>query len=142
MVITESVLLYISVNDVVPNSKATYPNVEKLTEHFLKEKALSKEELQKILQAYVLAGTDLRMMQRLIDHGADVNYSYVGGDKLLRMAHENPAVTKLLIKNSASLTGLEQQFFKDIDPNFAKSEAFMHASMQHNSNALSKPEIS
>lgn len=134
MAITESVL-YISVSDVDPTQKDTYPDVVELTQSFLKDKPLSKEALQRTLQAYVLAGSKLDCIKFLIDHGADVNYSYAGGDKLLRMAHQNgnSAVINLLLKNSAALTNPEQKFFRDIDPDFARSNAFVLASAAQHS---------
>lgn len=135
---TESVL-YISVSGVDPNQEDTYPNATELTQSFLKDKPLSKEALQRTLQAYVLAGTNLENIQLLIDNGADVNYSYTGGDKLLHMAYQNGnnAVINLLLKNSASLTTSEQEFFKDIDPGFARSNAFALASTAQRSKVSS-----
>jgi len=104
MAITKERVLYISINGVDPSQKPTYPDPVKLMKRFLEEKPLSDEALQKTLQAYVLAGINLEAIQLLIDRGADVNYSYTGGDKLLRMADKNgnTAVTELLLKNSAS----------------------------------------
>lgn len=122
-------VLYISVNGVDPSQRPTYPDPLKLTKIFLEEKPLSDEALHKTLQAYVLAGTNLDTIQLLIDKGADVNYTYAGGDKLLRMAYKNgnSAVTKLLLENLASLTASEKEFFMDIDPGFAKSIGFLKA---------------
>jgi ankyrin repeat protein len=122
-------VLYISVSSVNPSQKATYPDAAALTKGFLKEKPLSDEALQKILQAYVLAGTHPDIIKLLIENGADVNYSYTGGDKLLRMAHQNgnTAVTNLLLKEFASLTDAEKRFFRDIDPEFANSVGFLKA---------------
>jgi len=122
-------VLHIVVNDVNPTQKVRYVDVAELTQQFLSKTPISTEQLQETLKAYVLAGTNLKTIELLIQHGADVNYTYTGGDKLLHMAYQNgnTAVTNLLLKNSAAFTSQEKKFFLDIDPEFASSVGFLKA---------------
>src|SRR5688572_15270688 len=129
MAITKEHVLYISVNSINPDPNVTYPNAVELVEKFL-QKPLSDEALQDLLKVHVVAGTNIEAIQLLIDAGADVNYTYTGGSKLLFMAHknDNPEVVKILLKNGASFTPKEQEFFQDIDPVFASIPGLIKAS--------------
>jgi hypothetical protein len=120
--------LYITVSDIELRQDATYPDALQLIEQFQKQAPLELEKLQTTLQMNVLAGTNTDIIQSLINNGADVNYTYTGGDKLLRMAYKDPIIADFLLKNGAILTSSEQDFFRDIDPDFANTPIFKSAS--------------
>lgn len=122
-------VLRVTVSGVRTDNQEKYPDALKLSQKFMRETPLSKEQLQEVLKAYVLDGKDLKLIKLYIEQGADVNYTYTGGDKLLRMAHQkgNNAAVDLLLEKKATLTLSEEVFFKAIAPEFAKSDAFARA---------------
>jgi ankyrin repeat protein len=143
-IIKDKAILYVTVSGIDNKQKETYPDAAKLTADFIQQKPLAAEPLQKTLQALVMAGENLQAIQVLIDAGADVNYTYTGANKLLFMAYKNgnPEVVNLLLQNGASLTPNEREFFKEMEPAFASSSAFLKAAETDTEPSISsKPVI-
>ena len=122
----ETITVCVEVRDLNPNSAFNINfDAAKLLKKLLGESRLPEEKLEDILKCVVDADLPIRHAELLVDAGANVNRSFAGVDKLLRIAythikkdHTNGDMFNFLLKSHAVLNEKEQDFYKDVDPKF------------------------
>lgn len=125
----ESISLCIQVTDLNPNPAFKYSfKAESLLKKFMNEAPLSQEKIQEVLKFIIDASLPVEHAKLFIDVGADVNHAYVGVEKLLHIAWRHAKddssngneMFTFLLKNGAFLNKKDQNFYKEIDPQFLK----------------------